>query len=87
MDAVLAEMIIDRREFKPFDSIEELRDVPGITDSIFNTIKKTATVGASDQYYHVVSQGNIDRLSRTTAAILGRNMETKNVEVVLYKEL
>jgi len=87
MDAVLAQMIIDRREFKPFDSIEELRDVPGMTDSIFNTIKKTATVGSTDQYYHVVSQGNVDRLSRATAAILGRNMETKNVEVVLYKEL
>jgi general secretion pathway protein K len=87
MDAVLAEMIIDRREFKPFDSIEELRDVPGITDSIYYTIKKTATIGSADQYYHVISQGNIDHLSRTTAAILGRNMETKNVEVVLYKEL
>jgi len=86
MDAVLAEMIIDRREFKPFDSIEELRDVPGMTDGIYNNIKKTATVGSTDQYYHVISQGNVDQLSRTTVAILERNMETKNVEVVLYKE-
>ncbi len=87
MDAVLAQMIIDRREFKPFDSIMEMRDVPGITDGIYNTIKKTATVGSTDQYYHVISQGNVDHLSRTTVAILERNMETKNVEVVLYKEL
>jgi len=86
MDAVLGEMIIDRREFKPFDSIEELRDVPGMTDGIYNNIKKTATVGSTDQYYHVISQGNVDHLSRTTVAILERNMETKNVEVVLYKE-
>lgn len=87
MDVVLAQMIIDRREFKPFDSITELRDVPGITDSIYDTIKKTATVGSTEQYYHVISQGNVDHLSRTTVAILERNMETKNVEVVLYKEL
>ena len=87
MDAVLAEMIIDRREFKPFDSITELRDVPGMTDSIYYTIRKTATIGSTDQYYHVISQGNIDRLSRATVAILERNMKTKNVEVVLYKEL
>jgi len=87
MDAVLAQMIIDRREFKPFDSIMELRDVPGMTDDIYNTIKKTATVGSTEQYYHVISQGNVDHLSRTTVAILERNMETKNVEVVLYKEL
>ena len=87
MDAVLAEMIIDRREFKPFDSITELRDVPGMTDSIYYTIRKTATIGSTDQYYHVIAQGNVDDLRRTTVAILGRNMRTKNVEVVLYKEL
>jgi len=87
MDVVLAQMIIDRREFNPFDNITELRDVPGMTDSIYNTIKKTATIGSTDQYYHVISQGNVDHLSRTTAAILRRNMKTKNVEVVLYKEL
>ncbi|MHC4632478.1 MAG: type II secretion system minor pseudopilin, partial [Planctomycetota bacterium] len=87
MDAVLAQMIIDRREFKPFDSITELRDVPGMTDGIYNTIRKTAAIGSTDQYYHVVSRGNIDHLSRTTVAILGRSMETQNVEVVLYKEL
>ena len=87
MDVVLAQMIIDRREFKPFNSIMELRDVPGMTDSIYNTIKKTATIGSTDQYYNVISQGNVDHLSRTTAAILRRNMKTKNVEVVLYKEL
>jgi general secretion pathway protein K len=87
MDAVLAQMIIDRREFKPFDSITELRDVPGMTDSIYYTIMKTAAVGSTDQYYHVISRGNVDHLSRTTVALLGRNMRTKNVEVVLYKEL
>jgi general secretion pathway protein K len=86
MDVVLAQMIIDRRDFKPLDSIMELRDVPGMTDGIYNTIKKTATVGSTEQYYHVISQGNVDHLSRTTVAILERNMETKNVEVVLYKE-
>jgi len=87
IDAVLAQMIIDRREFKPFDSITELRDVPGMTDNIYYAIKKTATVGTTDQYYHVIAQGNVDHLSRTTVALLGRNMRTKNVEVVLYKEL
>jgi len=87
MDVVLAQMIIDRREFNPFDNITELRDVPGMTDSIYNAIKKTATIGSTDQYYHVISQGNVDHLSRTTTAILRRNMKTKNVEVVLYKEL
>jgi len=87
IDAVLAQRIIDRRKFKPFASITELRDVPGMTDTVYYAIKKTATVGTTDQYYHVIAQGNVDHLSRTTVALLGRNMRTKNVEVVLYKEL
>jgi len=87
MDPTLAQMIMNKRKLKPFGTITELRDVPGMTDSIYYTIKKTATVGPTNQYYHVISRGNVDNLSRTIVAILGRNMKTKNVEVVLYKEL
>ena len=87
MDPVLAQMIIDRRKFKPFGSIVELRDVPGMTDSIYNTIRKTATVSPADQYYHVTSRGNVDRPNSTIVAILRKNMKTKNVDVILYKEL
>lgn len=87
MDPVLAQMIIDRRKFKPFGSIVELRDVPGMTDSIYNTIRKSATVSPADQYYHVTSRGSVDKLNSTILAILGKNTKTKNVEVISYKEL
>jgi general secretion pathway protein K len=87
MDPVLAQMIIDRRKFKPFGSIAELRDVPGMTDGIYNIIRKTATVSPADQYYHVTSRGNVDRPDSTIVAILRKNTKTKNVDVILYKEL
>ena len=87
MDAALAQMIIDRRKFKPFDSIAELRDVPGMMDAIYYTIKKIATVRSKDQYYHVESRGTVDDLECIVVAILKRNMETQNIDVVLYKEL
>ena len=83
----LAQMIIDRRRFRPFDSIEELRDVPGMTDSVYYAIKKTAAVSPAKRYYHVTSVGNVGRLERTIQAMIKRNMETKNVEIILYKEL
>jgi len=86
MDAALARIIIDRRKFKAFDSIAELRDVPGMTDGIYNTIKKTVTVNSADQYCHVTSRGNIGNRSCTIVAILRKNMKTKNIEVVLYQE-
>ncbi len=87
MDAALAQLIIDRRKFKPFESIMELQDVPGMTDSIYYTIKKTATISPTDRYYNVTSRGNVDHLSCEIVAILKRNMKTENVEVILYKEL
>jgi len=87
MDPALAKMIVDRRKIKPFGSITELQDVPGMIDSIYYKIKETATVGPTEQYYHVTSQGNVDRMSRIVAAILRRNMKTKNIDMILYKEL
>ena len=87
MNPALTQIIIDRRKFKPFRSITELKDVPGMTDSIYYAISQTATTGPTDQYYHVISRGNVDDLTRAVRAILRRNMKTKNVEVVLYKEL
>ncbi|MHC4103487.1 MAG: type II secretion system minor pseudopilin GspK [Planctomycetota bacterium] len=87
MDPALAQMIIDRRKIKPFGSVIELRDIPGMTDSIYQTIEKAVTVSSAKQYYLVTSEGTVDGLSYTTVAVLGRNMETENVDVILYKEL
>ena len=87
IDPTLAQMIIDRRRFKPFNSIEELRDVPVMTDSVYYAIKKTATVSPAEKYYHVTSVGNVGHLKCTIEAILKRNMKSKSVEIILYKEL
>jgi hypothetical protein len=35
----------------------------------------------------VTSEGIADGQSSTTVAVLARNMKTKNVDVILYKEL
>jgi len=86
MDPALARIIIDRRKYKPFDSIVELRDVPGMTNGIYNTIRKTITVSPADEYYHVTARGNVGHRNCTIVAILGKNMKTRNVEVVFYKE-
>lgn len=86
MGPALAQMIIDQRKSKPFDSITELRDVPGITDSIYYAIKKAAAVGTTGQYYYVTSRGNVDHLGYTIVAVLRKNVKAKKVEIVLYKE-
>ncbi len=86
MDTTLAQMIIDQREFKLFDNITKLRDVPGMTDNIYYAIKKTATIGPTSQYYYVTSCGTVDDLDCTIIAVLKKNVKTKNIEVILYTE-
>ena len=87
METALAQLIIDRRKFKPFESIAELRDMPAMADGLYQAISKVTTVEPTDQYYHVTSRGDVGNLSRTVTAILGRSTETKNIDVILYKEV
>jgi len=87
VDAALAEMIVARRRIKAFDTIAELRDVPGMTDSIYNAIRATATVRPADRYYRVTSWGRVGHLQRTVDAILRRDVDAKTIKVILYKEI
>lgn len=86
MDTAVAAMIVDRRKIGPFESVAELRDVPGMTDSIYEAIKNTVTISPEDQYYRVASRANVGPLGCVIEAVLRRNAETKSVEVVFYKE-
>ncbi|UCG59184.1 MAG: general secretion pathway protein GspK [Phycisphaerales bacterium] len=87
IDPVLTQMIIDRRSITPFETMAELRDVPGMTDNIYQVLTNTVTVEPSERFYTVISQGNTGGLSRTVVATLKRNMTTKKVDIVLYREL
>ena len=87
MDPVLAQMIIDHRKIEPFGSVEELCDIPGMTDSIYQSIRQFVTVSPTKQYYRIESEGTIDGLSYTTFAVVQRNVENKKIDVILYKEL
>jgi len=87
MDAALAQLIIERRKYKPFESIAELKDISGMADGLYQVISKVITVEPTDQYYQVTSRGEVGSLGRTVTAILKRNTETKNIDVILYKEL
>ena len=87
MDPALAQMVIERRKIKPFGSIAELRDVTGMTESVYQAITKTATVSPTKRYYRVRSKGTVDGISCTAVAVLLRDTENKNVDVILYKEI
>lgn len=83
----VAQMILKRRAAKPFGSIAELRDVPGVTDNIYLAIKDTITTGREDRYYRVRSRGTVGERSMTIEAVLRRNTPAGNVDIIQYREL
>ena len=87
MDTTLARVIIERRTLKPFESVAELRELPGMTDGLYNEISRMLTVKSSDRYYNVTSRGVVDGLDCTVKAIIRINDQTGRVETVLYREL
>ncbi|MHC4572953.1 MAG: type II secretion system minor pseudopilin [Planctomycetota bacterium] len=86
MDAALAEMIVAHRKSRPFESVAELRNVPGMTDRVYYALETTVAVASPQRYYTVVSQGNVDHIGCTIVAVVKRNTETGSVDVVWYEE-
>lgn len=86
MDPVLAQMIVQHRELKPFANVTELKDVPGMTDNIFQAIRNTITADAADAHYRVSTRGKVGNRICEIEALLHRNTEAGNVDIVLYRE-
>jgi general secretion pathway protein K len=87
MDAALARHIVERRRMKPFENLTELRGLAGMTESLYNTLRRNTTVESANDHFYVISRGSVDQLTRTVVAILNRNMQTQSVDVILYKEI
>jgi general secretion pathway protein K len=87
MDTALAKLIIERRNVKPFQNVEELRTLPAMTDEIYQAIGRTATVRPTTPCYQVISRATAGRASVTIAAVLKPGSQTGSVDVLSYKEL
>jgi len=86
MDPSLAQMIVSRRDVKPFDSVFELRDFPGMTDSVYNQIKRFATVRSAQPYYSVTSTGTAGDVRCELTAIIKANSEFETADVIFCRE-
>jgi len=86
MNPVLARIIIERRQFRPFESITELRNIAGMTERIYQDIAGTVAVSAAEPYYRVICQANVADVSRKITAILRKNSKAGTIDVVWYTE-
>jgi len=86
MDPALAQMIVQRRQLKPFETVAELREVPGMTDNIYQALRNAVEVRPEEAYYRIRSRGQVKDRTREIEALLHRNPQTGNVDVILYRE-
>jgi hypothetical protein len=86
MDPALTQVIVERRRVRPFRSLEELRQVQGMTEVVYDRIQRRITVESAGLYYRLQAIGQVDNLSRTVSAILWRNTGDGTVDIVRYRE-
>jgi general secretion pathway protein K len=86
MDPTLAELIVRQREMRPFKDVAELKDVPGMPDNVYRTIQNLVTVSSRDRYYRVYSQADVGEHHTQIEAVLHRNTQAGNVDIILYRE-
>ncbi|UCD49853.1 MAG: type II secretion system minor pseudopilin GspK [Phycisphaerales bacterium] len=86
MDPVLTQVIIQQREVKPFRHVAELKEVPGMTDNVYETIRDTITTGSDEQHYRVSTRGKVGDRICEIEALLRRNSKAGNVDIIQYRE-
>jgi general secretion pathway protein K len=86
MDTALARMIVQQRQARPFQNVAELQNVPGMPDNVYQAVKNRVTVSSTDQYYRVYSQASQGECQHQVEAVLRRNKEAGNVDIILYRE-
>ena len=86
VDPALARGIVARRRIRPFESLDELREVPGMADSVYQRMRRMVTVRPAGCYYRLQATGQVGNASRTVSAILRRNTGDGTVDIVRYTE-
>ncbi len=86
MDGALARMILNQRRIKAFENPAQLRNLPGMTDNVYQAVKDRITVRPPERFYRVISRGSLAERTCTIEALLRRNTQAGMVDIVLYRE-
>jgi general secretion pathway protein K len=86
MDPTLAEMIVRQRQMRPFKDVSDLKTVPGMPDNVYQAIQNRVTVSSATRYYRVYSTAVVGEHESRIEAVLRRNTQAGNVDIILYRE-
>jgi general secretion pathway protein K len=86
IDGALAQMIVEKRSRNPFKNAAELRKVPGMTDETYKSIQARITVSPQQRRYRVTSTGYAAARQCAIEAVLLRNADVQEIDIVHYRE-
>jgi type II secretory pathway component PulK len=84
--ADLAQAIIERRDLKPFTSLSELLELPGMNSTMYAVAEQYLTTKPQDYYYTIAVRGTINHIDSFITAVVKNNTSTGKVEIISYRE-
>ena len=87
MSPSLAKSIVEQRKIKRFVSVGQLKNVPGVTTQVYESIRELITVKPKDRYYNVTVTGVAGEFIRKVQIVLRSDSSTARIETILRIEL
>lgn len=85
IDSPLAQAIIDKRQYRPFETVAELRGFLWMNESMYNEIKDKLTTNPSEKFYNITAfSENFEDFSIN--AIVKSDTSAKKIDIVRYSE-
>jgi general secretion pathway protein K len=83
----LANNIAEQRKVEPYQSVDQLQEVPGMTSEIYQSVQGLVTVKPKDRYYTVTATGVAGPFVRKIRLVVRKDGQTAQVIPVLRREL
>jgi general secretion pathway protein K len=83
----LAQNIIEQRKYSRYTSIDQLKNVLGMTGEIYDDIRDLITTKTNESYYIVTCVGMIKEFKRTVQVVLQKNQSTSQWNIVMRSEI
>ncbi|MFC1761584.1 general secretion pathway protein GspK [Planctomycetota bacterium] len=87
LDTTLAELIVEQRQRRPFEDLQELERVPGMSVTILQKLQPSICFAAEKPTFRIEAVGQVGGLKRTVLAWAKKNDTTQTVDVIHYQEL
>ena len=87
MSPSVVQSIVEQRRIERFESVEQLRNVSGMTPQLYESIHGIITVKPKNRYYNVTVTGVAGEFMRKVQIVLRRDSDSARVEPILREEL